>query len=86
MIKMDNQIELTPCAVVLAPTNDNTFFHLSMVKSNKYSDIDYYRYFSILIQEMNLKIDEEFLVRTMSFVDRSYKLLKSKASEDYEER
>jgi len=67
-VQIDNQLPVSPFPVVLHSTSEREFFHLSLVKSNKHDRIDYFSYFSVLIQEMNVNIDEEFLIRTMMLV------------------
>jgi hypothetical protein len=44
------------------------FFHISVVKSNLYDSIDFFNYFSVLIREVDVSIDETFLNSLLNFV------------------
>lgn len=37
------------------------------MKSNRYESIDYFKYFSVLLQEMDINLDETFLVLLLQF-------------------
>jgi hypothetical protein len=68
-LQIDNQLYLTPYPVVLLPGNfgqiydRGIFFHLSLAKSNVTESIDYFKYLYVAIQEIDLKVDEIFLLK-----------------------
>jgi hypothetical protein len=61
--QMDDQSANAQFPVVLAPRTDaqHFAFHLSVNKSMVHRRIDYFRYFSVLVQEMDLLLDEAFV-------------------------
>lgn len=70
--QIDNQLDSTPFPVVMVahkPFEVKELLHLSVVKSNLYSDVDYYQYFSILVQELDINIDETFLGHLLKFIN-----------------
>lgn len=51
------------------PSNPSPhFMHLSLVKLKKYTSIDFFQYFSILVQEVSLKLEENFLSILFEFI------------------
>ncbi len=48
---------------------DSKFFHFSVVKYNQYETIDYYTYFSVIMQEMDLHVDETLLNALLGFIN-----------------
>ncbi|PRP86239.1 vacuolar protein sorting-associated protein 13 family protein, partial [Planoprotostelium fungivorum] len=66
-LEVDNQLYGTPFPKLLVgrANLDNTssphFMHMSLVKSKKYTSIDFFQYFSILFQEVSIKLEENFL-------------------------
>ena len=67
-LQLDNQLPWTPFPIVISPSNADlkSIIHFTAVKSNLYTSINYFKYMSILIQELDINIDEEFLVRTIN--------------------
>jgi len=81
-VQMDNQNPSTPFPVVLhkaASAKDKCFAEFSLVKSNKYERVDFYNYFSVLLQEMNINLEEEFVVRVINYVNKSRGIFASEA-------
>lgn len=70
-LQIDNQLSSSHFPVFLAPhpTNKKKMFHLSAVKSNQYESIDFFLYFSVLLQELDLNIDENFLNQLINFIN-----------------
>ena len=73
-LQIDNQLTSTHFPVLLCrnqfkgdPNAD--FFHFSMIKSNFYTSIDYFHYFSFLLQEMDLHIDDTIINSILKFLD-----------------
>jgi len=73
-IQIDNQNMATPFPVALAKApsaKDKFFAEFSAVKSNKYTRVAFFNYFSILLQEMNINLEEEFVVRVINFIQKA---------------
>lgn len=71
ILQIDNQLQDTTMPVLLyhvAKDPEKPFFHLSRTKSLETSSIDFYRYFSILMQEINVSIEDTFLNTVLDFV------------------
>jgi len=47
---------------------DDYFFHLSSVKSNLYENIDYYTYYSLMMQELDIKVDGSFIFAFLDLI------------------
>ena len=67
-----NPIVLYPTIVANPQTRDTEpqpTFHLAITqaKDTSYYGVDYYKYFSVLMQEMSLEIDEDFLFALLDF-------------------
>ena len=72
-LQLDNQILSTNHPILLIPMSTlagthSNFFHLSMVKNNRSKSIDFIHYFSILLQEMDIALDEVLLLKIIQFV------------------
>ncbi|GAM18638.1 hypothetical protein SAMD00019534_018130 [Acytostelium subglobosum LB1] len=69
-IQIDNQLVRTEFPVLLysvkKPDNPKDFLHMSVIKSS-FDDIDHFRYFSILIQEMMLEVEDHWLKQVLDF-------------------
>jgi vacuolar protein sorting-associated protein 13A/C len=46
-------------------------FHMSVVKSNQYESIDFFNYFSVLLQETDVRLDDECVSRLLAFANVS---------------
>lgn len=62
--------------MVPIPTNQNVF-HFSMIRVNKHDKVAYFQYLSFLILEMNIALEEEFLVRFLNLAKSFNKLVAS---------
>ncbi|GAM28695.1 hypothetical protein SAMD00019534_118710, partial [Acytostelium subglobosum LB1] len=71
-LQLDNQLVRTEFPVMLFTTmkgdNRKDFLHLSVIKSN-FDNIDHFRYFSILIQELMLDFEDNWLKEVLDFVN-----------------
>ena len=73
-LQIDNQLPSTTFPVLLCRTplkgDPNVdFFHFSMIKSNFYTSIDYFHYFSFLLQEMDLHVDDTIINLLLKFTE-----------------
>jgi vacuolar protein sorting-associated protein 13A/C len=69
-LQIDNQLYFTPYPTVLRPINTEVdVFRASIVKSNEYPTIEFYNYFSILVQELDINIDSSWLNEILKFSD-----------------
>ncbi|KYR02132.1 vacuolar protein sorting-associated protein 13 family protein [Tieghemostelium lacteum] len=69
--QIDNQLVKTEFPVILASVHDEKtqgkdFLHLSLVKSTV-NNIDYFRYFSVLVQELNVQFEDHWLKVLLDF-------------------
>lgn len=72
-LKVDNQLPGSTIFVALCPHSSGLlrstpFFHISVVKSTQYESIDFFLYFSMALQEIDLNLEENFLNSCLSFV------------------
>eukprot|EP01119_Soliformovum_irregulare_P017031 TRINITY_DN5016_c0_g2_i3.p1 TRINITY_DN5016_c0_g2~~TRINITY_DN5016_c0_g2_i3.p1 ORF type:complete len:2265 (-),score=532.32 TRINITY_DN5016_c0_g2_i3:78-6224(-) len=84
-IQIDNQLYNAPYGVLLATASQSTTqpaIHVTVIKSNRYTEVNYFKYLSALIQEVNVQLDEEFLIRFVNFFARASRLVSS-PQEDY---
>jgi hypothetical protein len=60
---------LTPYPIVLwpHPVEGKEFVKLAIVKDDRYNTIQFLRYFAVAIQEMDIAIDQTFLVQALAF-------------------
>lgn len=69
--QVDNQLLSASHPVFLSRTpsspQEADYFHFSMVKSNHYHSIDFYHYFAMRVQEMDIKMDDDIMNRLLSF-------------------
>eukprot|EP01130_Rhizamoeba_saxonica_P014663 TRINITY_DN6427_c0_g2_i1.p1 TRINITY_DN6427_c0_g2~~TRINITY_DN6427_c0_g2_i1.p1 ORF type:complete len:1673 (-),score=349.86 TRINITY_DN6427_c0_g2_i1:65-4918(-) len=66
--QVDNQLYLTPYPIVLySPEEEMNFLHLSLVIDTRYKEIQCFRYFAVQLQEIEIKIDEIFLVHIVDY-------------------
>lgn len=47
---------------------DALFLHFSSVKSNLYTNIDYYTYYGLMVQELDIRTDGDFVFKVLDFV------------------
>jgi len=87
--QIDNQLYNTTNPVMLVPKDHDTsseedsasyrglrnFMQLSIVKDSKVTEVDYFKYFFFGLQELDLHVDSELLVRIMEFADLMYENL-----------
>jgi hypothetical protein len=68
-MQIDNQLYLTPYPIVLfaKPAEDKKFLSLSVIKDARYGSIQFLRYFAVQVQEMDLSVDQTFLVQALAF-------------------
>ena len=86
-LQIDNQLYYTPFPNVLFPlmadgSTEKAFFHLSIVKSNTSTSIDYFKRLTAILQEFNLKVDEEFLLKVMQFINHITNFFKKRKEEE----
>eukprot|EP01129_Flabellula_baltica_P006490 TRINITY_DN2434_c0_g2_i1.p1 TRINITY_DN2434_c0_g2~~TRINITY_DN2434_c0_g2_i1.p1 ORF type:complete len:2913 (+),score=603.66 TRINITY_DN2434_c0_g2_i1:175-8913(+) len=69
--QIDNQLYLTPYPVVFysPPVEDKPFFTMTLTRNTNFEDVQYIPYFSILVQEIDLEIDEIFLIRSLAYLE-----------------
>jgi len=71
-LQLDNQYREVEFPTILAgrPLNENTpWFHLSMVKSTLYDSLDFFQYFSMLIQDITLQVETDFIGQILDFLN-----------------
>lgn len=69
-LQIDNQLYFTPFPTMVRPINmECDFFQVSLVKSNEYPTIEFYNYFSVLMQEIDLQVDSSLVNALLKFVD-----------------
>eukprot|EP01102_Stenamoeba_stenopodia_P019517 TRINITY_DN7393_c0_g1_i1.p1 TRINITY_DN7393_c0_g1~~TRINITY_DN7393_c0_g1_i1.p1 ORF type:complete len:919 (-),score=173.03 TRINITY_DN7393_c0_g1_i1:117-2720(-) len=68
-LQMDNQMPnaVYPIAIFHRPPPTGTFFNLRLLRSTKPSSIDHFRYLSLLMHEMFVKLDEVLLLKLARF-------------------
>eukprot|EP01133_Synstelium_polycarpum_P011523 gene11523-13446_t len=71
-LQVDNQVVKTEFPVLLHSSmkadNKKDFLHISLIKSS-FNSIDHFRYFSTLIQEMTIEIEDHWLQLVLNFVN-----------------
>eukprot|EP01088_Endostelium_zonatum_P014922 TRINITY_DN3449_c0_g1_i2.p1 TRINITY_DN3449_c0_g1~~TRINITY_DN3449_c0_g1_i2.p1 ORF type:complete len:3344 (+),score=882.14 TRINITY_DN3449_c0_g1_i2:209-10240(+) len=78
-MQIDNQLYDTPYPVLLYTTIDEkktgsssggskNFIHVSVVRATDVPNVEYFRYLSVGVQEMNIKIDTDFVVKFMEYI------------------
>jgi len=67
--QIDNQLYLTPYPIVLwaPPVEGKEFMKLVLVKDERYTTIQFLRYFAVAIQEVDISVDQTFLVQALAF-------------------
>ncbi|KAL6077052.1 Vacuolar Protein [Balamuthia mandrillaris] len=69
--QIDNQLFFTPYPVVASPhmrlPADKSFLALSVIKSMEYREVDFYKYVALGVQELDVRIDETFLLKLLQF-------------------
>ena len=88
-LQIDNQLYQTPYPVVVYPisnANDidndkNVFFNLTTRILNQVNTITYIKSFCVVLQKLDLKLDEEFVLRLMKYVSYITKFYKKRQVE-----
>jgi hypothetical protein len=59
---------MTPFPILLwmKPVPD-PFIHFSMVKDSRYTAIQFFQYLAFQLQEVDVKIDQQFLIRALNW-------------------
>jgi len=66
--QVDNSLYLTPSSIILhSPKIDKPFLHFSATVDTRYSGITLFRYLSLAVQEVYLRIDQIFLMHAFDF-------------------
>jgi hypothetical protein len=67
--QIDNQLYLSPYPIVLwaHPVEGKEFLKLAAVKDERYTTVQFVRYFAVGIQEMDISVDQTFLVQALAF-------------------
>ena len=70
--QIDNQLLTTPYPLMLysppVPKGD-PFFQISVLRSTRYTHLRYIPYFAVRFQELNVKVDEDCLLKLLRFSD-----------------
>eukprot|EP01107_Rhizomastix_libera_P009123 TRINITY_DN2509_c0_g1_i2.p1 TRINITY_DN2509_c0_g1~~TRINITY_DN2509_c0_g1_i2.p1 ORF type:complete len:3538 (+),score=1196.63 TRINITY_DN2509_c0_g1_i2:754-10614(+) len=69
-LQVDSQDPTSFYPIFIRPVSkekDEVFFHFSCVKSNKYTDMDYFTYLSVMMQELNVEIDYAAIYELLGF-------------------
>jgi hypothetical protein len=68
--QLENPQLTTPCPVVLATTmsQDRPWLHIVLVKSHYYTDIDYFHYVALALQEFTISLDVDWLNAVLHFL------------------
>jgi hypothetical protein len=69
MAQLDNQLYLSPLPIALysTPNPSKPFFHASLVRDQNIPAVQFFKYFALQLQEIDLAIHEVFLYRLLSF-------------------
>jgi len=69
-VQIDNQNMATnyPVMLMTVKQKDLPFLHVSIVKSYTDSDLDFYDYFGVTMQEMIVRIEDHILLNIMNFI------------------
>jgi len=87
-LQLDNQYEDVefPTVICGRPLNENTpWFHMSLVKSTLFDSLDFFQYFSLLIQDIKVQVETDFIGQILDFVNTLplATFTAIKASDDY---
>ena len=85
---MDNQLSRTPFPVLLRPASGSVtpFFHFTMIKlespkavsDSMSKEVIMYRYFAVLLQEMDINVEEGFILALLAAVRVNSDILQSR--------
>lgn len=84
MAQLDNQLYLSPLPIALysTPNLEKAFFHATMVRDTTVTAVQFFKYFALQVQEIELAIHEVFLYRLLSFTKFLTDYLYSKSEEE----
>jgi len=71
-LQLDNQYEDVefPTVICGRPLNENTpWFHMSLVKSTLFDTLDFFQYFSLLVQDIKVQVETDFIGQILEFVN-----------------
>jgi vacuolar protein sorting-associated protein 13A/C len=70
-LQIDNQLYITPYPITVfaIPAEGQAFLHLSLVKSQKFTSIDYFNYLAVQMQELDIRLEENVLLKLLGFVE-----------------
>jgi len=85
--QIDNQLATAYHPVLLYSTAEKPpqFLKFCMIKNNAYPNILYLSYLSLLVREMNVLVDEEIVLKLLSFIDVTLETLHDKNVSEIEE-
>ena len=68
-LKIDNQLPLTPFPLLMRSrkVEGKPFFHVSVIRSMVHQTVQFFHYFGIGLQEMDIMLDEIFLLELLGF-------------------
>ena len=69
-MQLDNDLILTPYPVVLSskPVPDKPVFQVALVRDMRYTHFYCFRYFAFSLQEIDVMVDQAFLLSILSWV------------------
>jgi len=70
--QLDNQYDDVEFPIVIAgrPLDMNTpWFHMSLVKSTLFDTLDFFQYFSVLIQDLKVQVETDFIGQILEFIN-----------------
>jgi hypothetical protein len=84
MAQMDNQLYLSPIPIALysTPNASKPFFHATLVRDCNVTAVQFFKYFAVQLQEIELAIHEVFLYRLLSFTKFVTDYLYAKSEEE----
>jgi len=84
MIQLDNQLYLSPMPIALysTPNPEKPFFHATLVRDPNVTAVQFFKYFALQLQEIELSIHEIFLYRVLSFTKFVTDYLYAKSEEE----
>jgi len=71
-LQLDNQYEDVEFPTVISgrPLNETTpWFHMSLVKSTRFDSLDFFQYFSLLVQDIKVQVETDFIGQILEFVN-----------------
>jgi vacuolar protein sorting-associated protein 13A/C len=85
--QIDNQIVTTYHPVLLYSPSETPpqFFKFTFIKNTRHSHLTYIEYLSVLMREVNICVDEELVLKMLSFVDVLIEGMQEKSPTEIEE-